>query len=259
MQRTQQLASGLVVRQDFRDAARLVFFASDIPEFPFWTPGGTAFVVNFESRPYLVTCAHVINQAPSGDEPVITNVKFGNEPVRAKAIHRVHDLDGGVLDADMADVVVLSFDMAVSVGAFVDSAYVINADTVGTSERGDALLAHGTLKQRTYIDSTEIVPSYATLEFEDVGATSEDPFIREATATYEDADFTSLSGLSGSPTFNSTRNYLCGMVVRGGMSAGLARIRYIDMFDIMKLLESVHADNPRITYNKNVKRRGKLT
>lgn len=244
-------------RQDFSEAARFVFFASDIPEFPFWTPGATAFVVNFQARPYVVTCGHALDQADRNDEPVITNTKFGNTAVRAKRVHRVHDLDGEQLDADMADVVTLAFDDNVAIEAFAGTAYVVDEKTVGTSEHGDDLLVHGALKERSYISETEISPHFATFEFSDAGATSEDPFIREAVAEFRDADFQSLAGLSGSPVFNDTRQQLCGMVVRGGIAGPICRIRYVDIFDIVKLLESIHSDNARVTYNKTVARRGK--
>ncbi|MCX7359904.1 MAG: serine protease [Alphaproteobacteria bacterium] len=245
----------MILRQDFREAARFVFFASDDPEFPYWTPGGTSFVVNYHSRPYVITCAHVLDKTHRGDEPVITNTRHGNKPVRARRVHRVHDLDGRPLDADMADVAIVAFDDEVSVAEFSDTAYVISETTFGTSERGDKLLVHGALKDPSFITPTEIAPHFATFEFEDVGATSDDPFIREALAKFEDSTLQNLTGLSGSPVFNTSRNRLCGMVVRGGINeSGEARIRYVDIFDIAKLLESIRSDEAHVTYDKNVKR-----
>ena len=254
MQRTQRLRSGQIVRQDFTEAARFVFFASDLPEFPYWTPGGTAFAIDYKARPYVVTCRHVLDKADKGDEPVITDLKFGNTPVRASCVHRVQDLDGGALDADMGDVTVLAFDCSVTVQQFHDTAYVVDENTAGSSEHGDDLLVHGALKAWSFINETEVSPHFSTFEFSDAGATSEDPFIREAVAKFADADFESLAGLSGSPVFNATRRYLCGMVVRGGMQTGICRIRYVDMFDIVRLLESIHTGDPRVTYTKTVKR-----
>ncbi len=254
MHRTQKLGSGLIVRQDVLESARFVFFASDIPEFPFWSPGGTAFVVNYQSRPYVITAAHVLEQTHRGDEPVITNTRWGTTPVRAAKVHRVSALDGGKLDADMSDVAVIAFDDSIGVGAFADTAYIVTEETIGTSDRGDALIVHGTLKAPSYISATEVSPSFASLEFEDVGATSDDPFLREGRAYFDDPALQSLSGLSGSPIYNVTRDRLCGMVVRGGIDDGNARIRFVDIFDIAKLLESISVDQARVVYDKNVKR-----
>ncbi|HRO02467.1 MAG TPA: trypsin-like peptidase domain-containing protein [Terricaulis sp.] len=239
-----------MIRQDFTEAARFAFFASDYPGIPFWTPGGTAFLVSYRSSPYLVTCAHVLDHG-CGSDLVVTSSKYGNSGVAPCRAHRVHDLDGGQLDMDMSDVAVLAFGDGATFG---DTAYIVDPETVGTSELDDHLLVHGCLNEHSRISETEITPSFRTFEFSDVGATSNDPFIRQASARYSDADFTSLAGLSGSPVFNQTQTRLCGMVVRGG-GGDPWHIRYVDIFDVMKLLEAVHSDELRITYSKTVKRR----
>lgn len=254
MHQTQRLRSGVIIRQDILEAARFVFFPTDDPDTPFWSAGGTAFVVNYCSRPYALTCGHVLDKAEPGAEPVITDERFGNRPVRAHRAHRVRDLDGSVLDADMGDVAVIAFEDTTGVDAFEDTAYIINDDTVGTSERGDPLVVCGTLRDASIVEATEIRPLFATLEFDDRGATSDDPFIREAEASFDDPALQNLNGLSGSPVYNVRQRRLCGMVVRGGISNGLARIRYVDIFDIIKLLESVRTGQERVVYNKDVLR-----
>lgn len=252
---TQHLKSGLTIRQDFRDAARLVFFATDDADLPFWSPGGTAFVVNYQSRPYVVTCKHILDQAQLGAEPVITDQKFGRTPIKAAFVHGVRDPTGEILDADMGDVAVIDFADEVSAAVFSDTAYLVDEGTIGTSDLGHTLLVHGTLRERCQISQTEISPHFATFEFEDLGATSEDPYIRTAHAKFAAIDLNGLAGLSGSPVFDNRLGSLCGMVVRGGLSAdGASRIHYVDFSDILKLIESVRVGELRVSYTKDVKR-----
>ena len=61
------------------------------------------------------------------------------------------------------------------------------------------------------------------------------------------AGFKSVEGISGSPVFDRTANALCGMVVRGGMNGGSCNLIYVDIFDIMRLLEAVSVGKERPT------------
>jgi hypothetical protein len=45
-----------------------------------------------------------------------------------------------------------------------------------------------------------------------------DEILREAYAEFADPEFTEVTGLSGSPTFDATLNRLAGMVVRGALA-----------------------------------------
>jgi hypothetical protein len=45
------------------------------------------------------------------------------------------------------------------------------------------------------------------------------------------------------------------MIVRGGGGNDRVwHVRYVDIFDIVKLLGSIHGDKPRVTYNKSLRR-----
>ena len=66
MLETQVLASGLIIRQDFTEAVRPVFFQTEYEEFLYATHGGTLFLVVFRGRVYGVTCAHVFGDFPHG-------------------------------------------------------------------------------------------------------------------------------------------------------------------------------------------------
>jgi hypothetical protein len=47
-------------------------------------------------------------------------------------------------------------------------------------------------------------------------------------------EFSSITGISGSPVYNKTANALCGMVIRGGMSGPACTIYYVDVLDIVR-------------------------
>jgi len=53
----------------------------------------------------------------------------------------------------------------------------------------------------------------------------------------------------------TSANALCGMVVRGGMTRNRCQIYFIDIFDIMRLLESVSERRESAYYTKTVSRR----
>ena len=52
--------------------------------------------------------------------------------------------------------------------------------------------------------------------------------------------------------FNTRTKTLAGMAVRAGFNRERAILRYIDIFDIMKVLESVHNGQGRTSYTKIV-------
>jgi hypothetical protein len=66
MPQTQVLSSGLIIRQDFAEVVRPVFFQTEYEEFPYATHGGTLFPVVFRGRVYGVTCTHVFGDFPHG-------------------------------------------------------------------------------------------------------------------------------------------------------------------------------------------------
>jgi hypothetical protein len=95
---------------------------------------------------------------------------------------------------------------------------------------------------------------YCRLEFRDMGATSSDPFLRQAVAEFNNPEFRSIAGISGSPVFNKTANALCVMVVRGGMTDNKCTIYYFDMSDIVRRLRSVKDKVPSNYYTKKILR-----
>ena len=80
------------------------------------------------------------------------------------------------------------------------------------------LYVNGVLKEKSDLSGMPISPVFCLLEFSDQGATSTDPILREAYAEFADPEFTEVTGLSGSPTFDATLNRLAGMVVRSALA-----------------------------------------
>ena len=78
MRVTQQLQSGTIIRQDFRTAARFVFFDTGLQEWQYATHGGTLFVVNYRGRPYGITCRHVLKDF-DWRQLVVTNARVGKQ------------------------------------------------------------------------------------------------------------------------------------------------------------------------------------
>jgi hypothetical protein len=111
--------------------------------------------------------------------------------------------------------------------------------TVCGSDLGDCLLVHGAVKDLSSIDEKSISAGFAQLEFADMGPSSSDPVLREAIAQFDEPSFRRLTGLSGSPVFNSTKKRLCGVAVRGGLNADMAIMRYTEMFDVVEVLTAI--------------------
>jgi hypothetical protein len=201
---------------------------------------------------YGITCEHVRGRDFEWKQLVITNTKFGNRTARPKGFYLVSDPSGSAVDSDLLDIVVIEFSEDVDAEFFQGMAYVLDQGTVGTSKHGDALKVNGNLKGPTTIGEGGIRPVFALLEFTDSGASSFDPTLRKAVARFDNADVTSLTGISGAPVFDATTNRLAGVAVRGSMVDRDATMYYVDIFDVMKMIECVVNGGPYTEYKKVV-------
>jgi hypothetical protein len=249
--RNQILSSGLLIRQDFGDSVRFVFFETGYSEWGYATEGGTAFVVNFKGKPYGITARHVLKgfELP---KLVITDKKIGTKKAGIRAVYYPSAPNTNTIDTDVLDVLLIEFGRDVQSDYFDDTAYVIDAGTVGTSHDAHRLVVAGCLKAQSEITETQIKPQFCRLEFLDNGATKGDPTLRHAVAEFANPGFDAITGLSGSPVYDLTADLLCGMVVRGGMNGSKCEIRYVDVYDIVKMLESVHSGRSDTNYIKIV-------
>jgi hypothetical protein len=247
-----------MIEQDFSAAVRPVFFYTDQDDFLYATHGGTLFVVSFRDKLYAVTCGHVFKDFPHG-MLFITQEKFakkGSMPAHVTGICYPSSPVDGLEGTDIGDICVMEFSDDTRPDFFKGSAYVVDETTVATSKYGDELFVAGVLKEKTTIIPPDISIGYCRLSFRDCGPTS-DPILRRAFAVFGEAlfgtlEFTSITGISGSPVFNKTANALCGMVIRGGMSGPACTIYYVDVFDIVRLLEAISTRAPSTYYIKHV-------
>jgi Trypsin-like peptidase domain len=251
MRVTQTLASGLIIRQDFRDAVRFVFFDTGLAEWQYATHGGTMFVVRFGGSHYALTCKHVLKDF-DWRQLVVTNEKGGTKIAGLKAVFYPSQPKEAAVDSDILDVAVIQFSHDIGPDYFNDCAYVLDAKTVATSRTGDVVHVAGALKSQSAISEDKIAPIYCLLELADNTLSSADPTLRSAIGKYKNPEFSDVVGLSGSPVFNVTKEALCGMVVRGGMSNDECTLRYIDIFDIMQLLGAIDKGLTETHYKKTV-------
>jgi hypothetical protein len=246
--RFQRLATGITVRQDFRDCARMVFYDTGNPQWQYATHGGTAFVVVFNGRPYAFTCKHVLHDF-EWRQLVITNTKVGRKIAGLQSVAYPTQPHGAAEDTDIVDLVIIEFAPDVTATFFKDTAYILDSSTATTSQLGDQLYVAGVLKEKVNMGKG-ITPGFCCIEFVDSGEYS-DPTLREAHAKYENPKFSSITGLSGAPVYNARANALCGMVVRGGMNGSECAIKYFDISDMMQLLKGVHEGQAQAFYHKS--------
>jgi hypothetical protein len=250
---TQQLKSGLIIRQDFGDSVRFVMFETGVEGWEYATHGGTAFVVKHRGKYFGITCGHCI-QDFNWRQLAITETRFGTKRAGLKSIYRPSKPTGGAVDSDVLDIVVIEFAEDSGSAFFEDRAYVIDPQTVTASRPGDRLLVNGALKASSTIGDETITAVFALLDFIDNGAEPADPTLRRASANFENLEFDQLTGLSGSPVFNVTEGKLCGVMVRGGLNGGRAVMRYVDIADVVQILDGIATGAEGVSYIKIVPR-----
>jgi Trypsin-like peptidase domain len=232
-------------------SVRAVLFATEFEEHPYATHGGTLFVVNFQGKLFGITCRHVFGDFPA-EGLLVTQEKQGKKGSRFAAIQGIRYPSAprrDAVDTDITDLCVVEFSSEVAPDFFFGTAFPIDDQHAATANLGDALTVFGMLKNATSIDGPDISVSWCRLEFTDTGHSS-DPTLRQAMAVYEAPQFDSVTGLSGAPVFNELSHKLCGMVVRGGIEGDVCMIRYIDVFDIIRLLEAVVVGHEATDYSK---------
>jgi hypothetical protein len=164
MRRTQVLASSIIIRQDFRDAVRAVFFQTGVEGCEYATHGGTLFVVSYNGKVYGVTCRHVL-QDFEWCQLVVTDQRFGTRAAGLKFVCYPSSPCDSAVGTDIEDLAVIEFADGFGPEFFVDKAYVIDAQTVRTSSIGDDLLVAGVLKAATEIERASINPQFCLLGF----------------------------------------------------------------------------------------------
>jgi hypothetical protein len=224
---------------DFAEAIRPVFFETEHEEFIYATYGGTLFLVVFRGRVYGVTCRHVFGDFPPG-RLFITQEKWakkGSMPGHVTGLIYPSSPVDAAVGTDVTDLCLIQFSDDTRPD-FFRSPYVIDSRTVASSQVGDNLSVAGVLKDQTSILPGDMQVGYCRLEFQDEGSAQFDPTLRSAVAQFENPAFRSLTGISGAPVFNQTARALCGMVVRGSMTNNYCTTYYLDVFDVVQLLDA---------------------
>jgi hypothetical protein len=106
------------------------------------------------------------------------------------------------------------------------------------------------LKDKTTIAPPNIRVGHARLLLSDAGSSGFDTFLRRAVARFGDVNFDSVTGLSGAPVFDMTQNALCGMVMRGALGKQVCQLYFLDVYDIVKLLDAAAKRSPTIRYRR---------
>jgi hypothetical protein len=257
MKTTQTLSSGVTIQQDFSDAVRAVFFQTDIEDFSYATNGGTLFLVSFLGRVYGLTCKHVIGDFEPG-LLFVSQEKFptlGSKPAPVAGLALPVASTGEAAGTDIEDVCVIQFADEITPDFFKPIPYIIDTTTVCTSNVGHELHVVGFLKDKSQIMPPDVTVGLCQLVLRDTGI-STDPFLRQAKGLFFQSPLDSIVGMSGAPVFDQTANGLCGMVNRGGMTGSgfsTCTIYFIDIFDIMKLVEAVTTSASSASYTKLVR------
>ena len=251
MRETHVLSSGLMIRQDFSEAVRPVFFQTDYEEFLYATHGGTLFLALFRGRVYGVTCAHVFGDFGHGQLFVTQEKRAqkGSMPGHVTGLVYPSSPTDEAATTDITDLCLIQFSDETGPD-FFSSPYVVDERTVATSQLGHRLYVAGVLKEKTSIIPPDINIGYCHLEFQDAGPCKFDPFLRCAIAQFKNPEFTEITGISGSPVYDQTAHALCGMVVRGGMNGNHCTVHYLDVFDIVHFLEAVNRGAENTYYMK---------
>lgn len=234
----QLLSSGMLVRQDIRQAVRFVMFETGVEGWDYATHGGTLLIINCGGRPYGVTCHHV-RQDFEWSTLAITDARFGRQIAGLKGVLFASQPTGVAIDSDLLDLVIIEFADDVGPSFFGDNAYIFDSGTVSSSASGNKLAISGALKDQSEITENTIAPVFAYLEFEDRGIFGADPVLRQAIAQFSNPEFSRVTGLSGAPVFNLTRGKLSGIVVRGSMDGAFAKITYVDISHLAEMLKVI--------------------
>jgi hypothetical protein len=235
------------------ESVRAVFFQTELDDFQYATSGGTLFIVRFRSRPYAITCKHVLRQFEASALFVAREryAKKGSKPAPVKTLCFPSSPTGGAVDSDVEDLCIIEFEDVLDADWFEGAEYSLDERPFGTSSEGHHVTAFGVLKEKSWIEPPDITFGYCRLDMIDGGSTS-DPLLRVARALFFRPDFKTVTGMSGAPVFDQTSGVLCGMVTRGGMTGDYCELRYVDIFDLTRLLESVSAGAGAASYTKSV-------
>lgn len=237
---------------DLKAATRPAFFETGWDGWEYATSGGTVFLVSLEGKPYAITATHV-RQSFEWKQLCLTGEKYGREIAGLKSAYRADELFGDAEGTDIGDITIIEFADGLGAEFFQGQIYDLDQVTTGRSDTGDALIAYGNPKELINIEDGKIKPIFMSLGFVDVGPHPHDLFLRNGIGQWNKPGITSLTGMSGCAIFNTAKNVLCGVMIRGGLKDGEAKAKFIDIDDVVTLLRAIHAGEKATSYRKTVK------
>jgi hypothetical protein len=230
----------------------MALFETDYEDWRYATHGGTVLVVSVEGKPYGITARHVVRDF-GWHRLTVTNRTHGDHIAGLKSVSYASDPKKGAVGTDIDDIVIIEFSDDIDAYYFGDDHYPLEATTTVRADMGDDLTVYGALKEKTVIVDRLIKPTFARLGFADTGPHRYDPFLRTCSAFWRDPEFTSISGISGAPVFNDTRQGLSGMMVRGGLSGSNASGIFLDFEDVLRIVVNAHTGSEGVDYVKIVR------
>ncbi len=123
------LASGTIIRQDFRTAAQFVFFDTGDEHWQYATHGGTMFVVRHQGKPYGLICRHVLKDFHRR-QLVVTDRRQGNQIAGLRSVAYPSEPKDAAIDTDLLDVAVIQVSDDVDAVFFKDAAYILDEKTL---------------------------------------------------------------------------------------------------------------------------------
>lgn len=233
-------------------ATRMAFFETDYEGFDYATSGGTVFLVALNGKPYAITATHV-RQTFEWRRLCVTDEKHGREIAGLNAVNRATNLVGDAEGTDIGDISIIEFSDGIGADFFKNGIYPLDDDTTGRSETGDALLAYGLPKELGTIEDQTIKPVFAELGFEDDGPHPHDAFLRRCIGQWNKPIVTALTGMSGCGVFNTAKDVLSGVMIRGGINGGIASGLVIDIEDVVRILHALNTGQMATNYRKIVR------
>jgi hypothetical protein len=237
-----------------KEASRFIMFETPFSGYEVATNCGTLFLVELEGTPYGLTARHNLHDFRWSDL-LVTDHRFGTKTASLRAVHCLQAVMGAAVGSDLSDLAIVCFSEAVNPAFFGGSAFDISQPFLALSDTGDDLLAYGNIAEASHLDNNEIHATFAELGFRDVGPNADDVVLRDAEALWDQSHFKNLAGMSGGPVFNLAKGGLSGMMIRGGVTGpSTAKMYYIDIADIIRVLHAVHDNEPMGAYIKIVER-----
>jgi hypothetical protein len=253
-----RLSTGLWVTHDVYEATRFPIFATDEPGFPIASIGGTIFLTWYKEKLFGVSARHILGRPMFEPNTLIAHER--NREPRGEKLEVLGastlgtpsvETDQGADDA--LDLVIWEF---ASKRHKQVQAYHWDVETICEATHKSVLLVVGYLIDKSEITPLDAITSRADAQvckfaFRHLRTRGDDQSSMRAIADFsktEAKQFGNFRGLSGAPVFDTEKDRICGMVLRGGIdqSTGIAQIYFMSALYIDRCLASVYRNDPKI-------------